>query len=162
MKLLSDIEHGEGRKISFSDVDDWGYTGKGIVFITDKEYQVTGLELYSARYGVIRFDQNGKITYCHGWEKDHVKEGIGVSSHFATKLIDNEQESHELFDKIYNHIDTTLKTSYLRQTIHDMFIDKRQIKLDPAFFNEMHKKTHEKSVYNDPSKKSFLGKLWTK
>jgi len=130
MRFISDSPVEGGRKISFSDIDDWGRTSRGVVFMTDPDYNVRGLELYSARFGIMRFDGAGAMTYCHGWEKDQVKQGIGVSSHFATKLIDNAKESHELFDNIYGHITSTLKFPSLGQAISEVLLEKRQIKLN--------------------------------
>ena len=134
MKFISDKEHGEGRKVSFSDQDEWGRTSNGIIFTTDNRYLVTGLELYTSRYGVVRCNQEGKVTYCQAWEKDHVKQGIGVSSHFATKLISAENESHELYEKVYSHVYQSLKIHYLRQIIHNILKDKKKVALDPSLF----------------------------
>jgi hypothetical protein len=92
---------------------------------------VTGLELYTSRYGVVRCNQEGKVTYCQAWEKDHVKQGIGVSSHFATKLISSEKESHDLYEKVYSHLYQSLKIHYLRQIIHNILKDKKKVTLDP-------------------------------
>lgn len=165
MKFISEKQVGDDRKISFSDQDEWGYTGKGIVFITNQNYQVTGLELYTARFGVIRCDQIGKITYCQGWEKDHVKQGIGISDHFATKLISTEKESLDLYEKIFNHIYTSLQVPYLRHVLHELLNDKRKIRLDIETCKKISGKNIEslkKSVASSETKKGLLNRILKK
>ncbi|MDH4263290.1 MAG: hypothetical protein OEV78_09630 [Spirochaetia bacterium] len=165
MKFLSDKQNGDSHKISFSDVDDWGYASKGIIITTNNDYLIKGLELYTARHGVVRCDQKGNITYCQGWEKDHVKLGIGVSSHFAAKLIGNAQESLELFDKIYNQIMEALDISFLQNAIKGILKDKREVKLDPALFILSHDENIRqitKAKQDKSIKKTLRNRLWTK
>jgi len=162
MIFVSDNPHENGRKITFSDIDDWGYTRKGIIFFTNEGFVITGIELYSSKHGVVRCIQNGEVTYCHGWEGDHVKQGIGVSDHFAAKLINNEKESLEIYDKILDHLLQTLKSPYLGQILSHFLKSKVQVSLDLSSFKSNKYVETGNGTEKVPTNKSIMQKIFKK
>ncbi|MDH4198905.1 MAG: hypothetical protein OEV66_00850 [Spirochaetia bacterium] len=137
-----DLTH--GKKISFADTDDWGKTCYGVSFNTDYQYNVTGVELYSIKNGIVRWNYKDGITYSQAWESAAEKLGVGMNSHLSAQLIGDKKDMQNIFnimlEIIMNKLSININNSsqnplshYLKESLQKILVEKKGLRLDRSF-----------------------------
>lgn len=138
MKFVSEKDLTHGKKISFADTDDWGKTRYGISFNTDYQYNVTGLELYSIKDGVVRWNYKDGVTYSQTWESGKEKTGVGMSSHLSAQLIDDKKSRQNIFNVMFQIMMNKLSaesnsnpvSNNLKEALKTILVDKKNFRLE--------------------------------
>lgn len=144
MRLVSEKTTSYGKKISFADTDEWGKTQTAISFNTDFNYLVTGLELYTIHYGVIRWNYREGVTYSQRWESHTEKKGIGMNDHFSAHLITDKKTMENIYDNVLKIVwdrlseDTRLDSieSYLKEAIYNILGENKEFRIDMNFLSK--------------------------
>jgi len=130
MKFISNKKSFNGTKLSLADQDDWGYTRKGVILTIDENNFIKGIELYSSKHGIARYNTLQGVTYCQEWKKNDPKLGIGITGQIATQIISDKITSEQIFHKIIEDLRSDLNHPYLKEILETYIIKKNQTHID--------------------------------